>query len=280
MAPNIMEGVFSTSVGESGGPPRAFDADALSWETSVITNGGSVSLARRIIADQFIYSEKTSGAWSLTDDYAVMWGENSIQSLTTLKRRVLMTAVNAPTFTVDRGFTTDGATSYIDTLFVPSTNAVSMTVDSVHAEIYERTELGQNTYAFGVSNTGSRGILIRPRVTTSINASANSANGGFTLLVNDSRGLSQVGRSGPAGTDSYGAKNGVDLVMAIAPATVGITLPANSFFIGAMDNTGVAATFRANSYGFAAYGAALTGAQRLARYNNVQAWATAVGAQV
>jgi hypothetical protein len=252
----------------------------LSWETSVIANGGTVSLARRIIADQFIYSEKASGGWALTDDYAVMWGENSIQALTTLKRRVLMSAVNAPTFTVDRGFTTDGVTSYINTFFTPSVNAVSMTLDSVHAEIYERTELSGNSYAFGVSNTGSRGILIRPRITTNLNAGANSANGTFTLLVNDSRGLSQIGRSGPTGADCYGAKNGVDLVMSATPATVGATLPANDLFIGAMDNTGVAASFRANSYGFAAYGAALTGIQRLARYNNVQAWATAVGAQV
>lgn len=269
---------FGTTTSSSSS--RAFDADVLSWEAAVIANGGTVSLARRIIADQFIYSEKTSGAWALTDDYAVLWGENSIQALTTLKRRVLMSAVNAPTFTVDRGFTTDGVTSYINTFFAPSVNAVSMTVDSVHAEIYERTELGQNSYAFGVSNTGSRGILIRPRTTTSINAGVNSANGSFTLLVNDSRGLSQVGRSGPTGADSYGAKNGVDLVMAIAPATVGVTLPAHDLFIGAMDNTGTAASFRANFYGFAAYGAALTGAQRLARYNNVQAWATSVGAQV
>jgi hypothetical protein len=257
-----------------------YDSDVRAWRDAVFANGGSVSSARLGIVAAFVAAEKASGAWTLTDDYLGFWAENSVQARTSLKQRRLATATNSPTFTADRGFTTNGTTSYIDTLFAPVTHAVSMTANSIHGEIYERTELGASNYAFGVSNTSSRALLIRPRTTTAMNASVNSANGSFTLVTNDSRGLSQVGRSGAATTDSYGAKNGVDLVRAITPASVGATLPVNNILIGAFSNAAVPSGFRPNFYGFAAWGAALSGAQRLARYNNVQAWATSVGAQV
>jgi hypothetical protein len=50
--------------------------------------------------------------------------------------------------------------------------------------------------------------------------------------------------------------------------------------VGAFNNIGTPAVFKASSYGYASVGAALSGAQRLARYTNVQAWATSVGANV
>jgi len=280
MAPNIMKGVFSTSVGESGGAPRAFDADVLSWETSVIANGGSVSLARRIIVDQFIYSEKASGAWALTDDYIGLWAENSTQALISLKRRILAVAYNTPTFTVDRGYATDGVTSYIDTLYTPVTDALAMTSSSNHFEIYERSEVNVNAYSGGAENTSNRRISIRSRVGTVAYVTGNSQVGTFTLPIASSLGLTQGGRNGGLVTDVYGAKNGVDMVRTADPPAVGASLPINSIFIGGYNNLGTLISPKASSFGFVSYGAALTGTQRLARYNNVQAWATAVGAQV
>lgn len=51
------------------GGSRAFDADVLSWRDAVLANGGFVSLARLVIVDQFVFSEKAAGLWTLTDDY-------------------------------------------------------------------------------------------------------------------------------------------------------------------------------------------------------------------
>ena len=256
------------------------DSDVRAWYNAVFVNGGSVSIGRLAIVNTFVRAEKASGAWTLTDDYLVFWAENAAQALTSLKRRVLATAVNSPTFTADRGFTTDGATSYVNTLFAPVTNAVSMTAVSSHFEIYERVELSQNTYAAGVVNSSNRAMTLRPRSATSTFLSSGYAAATFTLPVASSLGLTQAGLNGTLVTDSYGAKNGVDMVRTVNPAAVGATLPVNTIFVGAYSNVGVAAGFRANSYGFTSYGAALTGAQRLDRYNNVQAWATSVGAQV
>ncbi len=264
----------------SGGAARAFDADVLSWEAAVIANGGTVSLARRIIVDQFVFSEKASNAWSLTDDYHGLWGENAAQSLTSIKQRRLATATNSPTFTADRGYTCDGVTNYIDTGFVASTHAIAMTENSAHLEVYERTNVSGNNSAAGTLSTSAKYLAIRPRSAGGAFIYSISTPATYTLPVATSLGLTQGGRNGTLVTDVYGAKNGVDMVRTADPTVMGTLLPDFSLILGAHNNAGTPASFRATSLGFISYGAALSGAQRLARYNAVQAWATAVGAQV
>ena len=266
--------------GPSGGAFRPFDSDVLLWQADVIANGGSVSLARLIIVDQFVYSEKTSGAWALTDDYWGLWGENAPQALTSLKQRRLATAVNSPTFTADRDYATDGISNYVNLNFTPSTNAIVMTTNSVHVEIYERTNVTGSNSALGAASSGSRAINLAPRVAGNAIGGGNNSDGTFTLPAATSIGLTQLGRSGALTTDAYGAKNGVDMVRTVTPSAVGATLPAQKIIVGAFNSSGTPIGFRASSYGFVSVGAALNGAQRLARYNNVQAWATSVGAQV
>lgn len=266
--------------GPSGSSTRGFDADVLLWKAAVETNGGSVSLARLIIVDQFVFSEKGAGLWTLTDDYWGFWAENAIQALTSLKQRRLATAVNSPTFTVDRDYATNGTTSYVNPNFTPSTNAVAMTTTSVHAEIYERTNVSGAAVAFGGTSGSNRSIAIQTRNSGNALADGNSAAGTYTLPAADSRGLTQWGRNGALTTDTYAAKNGVDMTRTVVPSGVGASLPANGPFVGAFNNIGSPAVFKASSYGYAAVGAALNGTQRAARYTNVQAWATAVGANV
>ena len=264
----------------AGGSIRAFDKDVVLWRDAVVANGGSVSLDRLIIVDQFVFSEKDAGLWGLTDDYWGFWAENAIQALTSLKQRRLATAVNVPTFTANRDYTTNGTTSYVNLVFVPSTNALSMTTDSVHAEIYERTNVTASASAMGASSGSNRSINLGPRIGGNAVGGGNSADGTFTLPAADSRGLTQLGRNGALTTNAYGAKNGVDMTRTVTPAAVGASLSAHAIFVGALNNAGTPIGFRASSYGYASAGAALSGAQRLARYTNVQAWATSVGANV
>jgi len=259
----------------------ALDADALLWSDAVITNGGTVSAGRLTIVSAFVSGEKASGAWALTDDYWGLWAENEAQALTSLKQRRLATAVAAPTFTADRGYDFNGTTQYIDTGFVPSTHAVAMTLDSVHAEIYERTNLSDgNNISFGGGSGSNRSVAVAPRAAGACRGFSNSSFAAFTLPAADSRGLTQMGRNGAATTDAYGAKNGVDMTRTSAPTALGASLPAHSFYIGGFNSAGTLVSTRAASVGFAAAGAALSQTQRLARYNAVQAWAAAVGANV
>ncbi len=265
-----------------GGGDRAFDADVLSWRDAVIANGGSVSLARLIVVDRFVFNEKASGTWALTDDYLGFWAENAAQALTSLKQRRLATAINSPVFTQDRDFTFDGATSYIDTGFVPDTMRSRMATSNLHAEIWERTSLGSvsGSSSMGVSSGSSRAIRINPLNAGGVISAANGTTAICTLPVATSVGLSQVGRNGPLMTDSSGSKNGVAMTRTQDLTSLGASLPSH-----------YPSTSGQNTLG--AYGAgephplAMShGAQPLAvlnvspGYNAVQAWATSVGAQV
>lgn len=277
---NVMIPVMGSPFGSQSGSAVAYDTDTIAWWNAVIANGNNVSASRLSIVNTFIVAEKNAGLWTLTDDYWGFFAENSIQGLTSLKQRRLAVAVNTPTFTTDRGYDTNGTTSYVNLVFVPSTDALSMTVNSTHAEIYERSNVSANANAMGVGSTSARAFSVVPRNVGNANGAANSNSGTFTLPAADSRGLTQFGRNGSLVTDLYGAKNGVDMTRTVNPTLVGTPLPAHNFVVGAFNNAGSIISLRASSYGYASVGAALSGAQRLARYTNVQAWATSVGANV
>ncbi len=262
------------------GSTRAFDADVLAWRDAVTVNGGSVSLARLIVVDQFVFSEKTTGLWALTDDYLGFWAENAAQALTSLKQRRLATAVNSPTFTADRDYTFNGTTSYADTGFVPGTHAAAMNTSSVHVEVYERTNVNSTASSLGVNSGTNRAISVFPRNASAVQVAANGIGASYTLSPLTSVGLTQFGRNGGTVNDVYAAKNGVDLVQLAPHTALGASLPSHSFYAGGANVSGSLAQPRAASVGYVAWGAALTGGQRLARYSNVQAWATSIGAQV
>ena len=264
--------------GPSGGSARGFDADVLLWKVAVEANGGSVSLARLIIVDQFVFSEKASGTWALTDDYWGFWAENAIQALTSLKQLRLATAVNAPTFTADRGYVFDGTTNYLDTGFIPSTHAVAMTGTDMRAGAYERANLNTSTYALGTLDNANQNLRIIPRDTSDrMSANINSASVILASSITDSRGFIAASRTAAAVFEAW--LNGVSTGTG-TPGTTGTALPTRSIFIGANNNAGTPTTFRAASMGFVAVGSSLSAAQELAQYNAIQAWATAVEAQV
>ena len=271
---NILVPVFGSLFSSVVPADRAFDADTLAWEAQVIVNGGTVSLARRIIVDQFIFDLKSAGAWALTDDYWGFWAENAAQALTSLKQRRLATAVNAPTFTADRGYDFDGATQYINTGFVPSTHGVAMTGTDLHFGVYERSNVSSNSF-HGTWVSATRSLILNPRtLSNNISGQANAeliTSGG---LFTDSRGLTGVHKKDA----TIGiVKNGS--VVQTATPTVGTTLSNREMYLACYNN-GSPSGFRGAALGCAITGASLSDAQQLAQYNAVQAFATAVGAQV
>ncbi len=259
---------------------RAFDSDVLAWEAAVVANGGSVSLARRVVVDQFVFSEKASGAWALTDEYWALWGENAAQSLTSLKQLRLATTVNSPTFTADRDYAFDGLSSYIGTGFIPSTHGIVYTGANQRIAAYERANLSASGVAAGSRVGTSSSISINPRSSGSMTGSTNHTAGSvsFVLGLADSRGLKAISRAG--GTTALGYDRGVRLTDATGLTIGGSTAPVQSLYIGAFNSSGTAISFRAASVGFVAIGGPLSDAQEVAQYNAVQAWATSIGANV
>jgi hypothetical protein len=257
---------------------RGIDPDVLLWRDAVVTNGGTVSAVRLSVVDTFIRAEKASGTWTLTDDYWGFWAENAVQALTSLKQRRLATAVNSPTFTANAGYAFDGTTNYLNTGFIPSSHAVAMTATNARSAVYERTNVATSRYSLGVVVAGNRSLTVAPRVSGVVaNGNAMSSNIAYDLPSADSRGLLSVGRDGSA---TPGHKNGVVLVGTNTPTLSALGLPDLAIFVGGYNAAGVVTTPRACSVGFVCWGAAMSDAQNLAQYNAVQAFATAVGAQV
>jgi hypothetical protein len=272
----------STFFGLSGSSgSRAFDSDVVAWEAAVIANGGTVSLARRIIIDQFVFSEKASGTWALTDDYWLLWGENAAQALTSLKRRELCTAVNSPTFTADRSYLFDGATNYLLTGFTPSTDGINLTGSNLRLATYERVNLNNSSYSIGARVGTNPAMGMIPRASSSMTGVLNNitTSATFTLSPADSRGLKVVSRAG-GGTTMLAYDRGVRLTDVTTLTAGGATLPTVPLMIGAYNSGGTPISHRAATIGFAAVGAPLSDAQELAQYSNVQAMATSIGANV
>jgi hypothetical protein len=254
------------------------DHDLALWAAAVVANGGTVSAARYAIVGRFILAEKAAGLWTLTDDYLGLWAENAIQALTSLKQRRLATAVNSPTFTADRNYAF-GTPKYINTGFIPGTHAVAMSVSSVHHEVYERTNVNGNS-PMGVITSGPNQINTQTRSSGNAIVSVMGGNATYTLPATTSVGLTQSGRSGATTSDNYAAKNGVDMTRTVTYSSLGTFLPTHSTYIGGVNNAGVLSQAKAASVGYVSFGGKLNGTQRAARYANVLAWATAVGANV
>lgn len=261
-------------------PALAFDFDVIAYRASVQGNGGTVSDARMAVINTFVGAEKASGAWALTDDYWPLWAENATQALTSLKQRRLAAVTAAPTFTADRDYAFNGSTQYIDTGFVPSTLAVVMTGTSQRLGVYERTNVSSSGLAVGTTAVALRRMTLGPRNGTTMSGALNTTGGTGTITLGlaDSRGLKVVSRAA-GGMTVKGYDRGMPLTDAVA-GSVGTALSEYSLFVGGNNNMGALASARAASVGFVVIGAPLSDAQELAQYNAVQAFATAVGAQV
>jgi hypothetical protein len=272
----------STMIGMPSAAP--LQAETTAWVAQVVTNGGTVSAGRQTIVNNFIYAEKQAGTWALTDDYWGLWAENAPQALTSLKQRRLATVVAAPTFTADRGYTGNGTTSYVNTGFVCSTHAVALTGINMRIGIYLQANIGNSVQVpIGVFQFSTTNATFVPRNSSnlmqiSLNC-ASSATPGDSVL--DSRGYMVATRTnGSAAANIIGYRNGVALVPAV-PGSFASGLPNQPIFICARcDNAGAANSWYPGQISFACIGASLTPAQEVAQYTNVQAWATAVGAQV
>lgn len=258
----------------------ARDPSLAAYLAAAVANGGAPTPAYESAVSQFISAEKAAGLWDLTDDYLPLWAPDAATALTSLKQLRLATVTAAPTFTADRGYAFNGTTQFINTGFVPSTHAVTMTLNSTHAEVYERTNVSSTASSLGANSGSNRAIVVFPRDASTVLVAANGVGGVYTLSPLTSAGLTQFGRNGATTADVYGAKNGVNLTQTSPLTALGASLPSNSFYVGGVNLSGSLFQARAASVGYVAWGASLTGAQRLARYTNVQAFATAVGAQV
>lgn len=247
------------------------DPDAWAWANAV----GTVTDARFLLVNQLLSDLRVFGGLEKTDDIALLVAENTTQALVTLKGRRTMSPVSSPSFTADRGYAFDGAASYIDTGWIEATHALAMTATSRRLDVYRRTN-PTGAFDHGVTD-GTRSLIVRPRQASGYRLSMNS---GMTVAgAAASVGLS----SGQREADDTGSHyyNGAALSTGTALSSpVSGQITGRSLLLGANNNNGMPAGHSSVTLGLAAWGARLTAGEQAGQYAAVQAFMTAVGANV
>lgn len=183
----------------------------------------------------------------------------------------MITAVNSPTFTPNVGYQGNGSTSYLNSNFTPSTQAVKSTQSSSSIFIYSRTDVAANNIDIGAID-GSNKSFIYTRYSNGscfypINIS--TAVGSPSTSVANSLGLSVANINS---TTISLNKNGVQLVSTtITP----VAIPSIPFYLLAANNNSTAVEYSARQISVSGIGSGII--NQTTFYNAVQALGTSIG---
>lgn len=187
-----------------------------------------------------------------------------------------MTAVNAPTFTVDRGYAGDGATSYLTSGWNPTQDAVNFAINSASMGIWSRgPEVAENVRMMG----NSISTLNARNTTNNAIAWANSS-------TNQNRPLSTITALGLTAWTRDGAATGAiykdGAALGAITTTAAAALQNGDFFVGCYNNNGVDGqsplSFTSQQIAVVWWAGGLTAGEQLAAYNRLHTYLVAVGA--
>ncbi len=126
--------------------------DAMGTKPSAAVAANQNTLVETLIA---------GGVWSLLDIFYLLAGNTENNSLLNWITPASFKGVayNSPTFTAFEGFTGNGTSTYINTVFTPSTDAVQFTRYDAMVGVYARTVTQNNGAIAGVKATGTGSFL-------------------------------------------------------------------------------------------------------------------------
>lgn len=227
--------------------------------------------ARQIVINNLIVALKVGGIWSLLDVLWVFAAHAQQPATLNWKTPAAFTAtpVSAPTFTVDRGFTGNGTTSYLAPGWAPDTG-VQYQQDSAHLTGWSLTagSASNTQLIIGTAAAGPPGALLVPRATgDAMSAFVNDDVATAFSNANQS-GFFVANRSGASARQGY--RNGVSL----GSDTVASTGEPSS----ALTFLRFATNFSTLQIAQGSAGASLTAPQASSYYNALLTYMQAVGA--
>lgn len=223
-----------------------------------------------------IVALKAAGIWALLDECWFMAAHDSQAGLLGWKRNKDLVAVNAPTFTADRGYAGNGTTSYLNTQFIPSTHGVNYIRNDASAGVYSRTDSAVNVCDFGGDKNSSNAFDFRVRYDASNGeVRVNSTTGPVGFSNANSLGLFVGRRTASNAIQAY--KNGSSVATSTTASTVVLDI---AFYIGGMNRAGVLTIPSSRQYAFAFVGASMSAGQQLDLFTAVEAYMDAIGAGV
>lgn len=269
---NLGLGLSLTGLTGSGGGGPVYDAAASTLFAAMSVQPDST---RKALINTTILALKSAGIWMLLDECWFLAAHDAQTSLLGWKRYKNCSAVNSPAFTADRGYTSDGATSYLDTAFSPASHGINFALNSSSLGVYIRTQsgAGANLVDIGITNANTAYVAAwnaSGNTITRINEATDTS-----VANTNTTGLLVGRRTASNATSIY--RNGSSIVTG---AISSVALPSGNIYICCRNQVGTAALFTQRQYAFAFVAASLSAQQQADLYTIVQAYMTGVGANV
>lgn len=253
---------------------RLFDPDTVRYITQ-LASGRPDYIYQRVV-DDLVTGIKIDDNWEEIDRLWLF--ANAVQPLARVSLvnplSTQITEVNAPAWVAKQGYTSDGATSYLNSNFIPSTDGVRYTLNDASMGIYSRTntnavsvDMGSFELAALRFNTvhSREGGVLYVYINDNLGATAGAT-------VADSLGLSSGRRTSATACETF--KNGASIGTHIAIAAI----PPISQYILCRNNVGTADTFSGRQISFAYFGSSAVNQSKL--YARIQRYMSALGTQV
>lgn len=178
------------------GPYRATDPDAAAYASAMTV---APSAARVALIDTFVRAIKAGGLWTRLDLLYLLAAHDAQAARVNVMAPGLHTcsAVNSPSFVVDRGFAGDGTTSYLSTGLNPSLGGTRFALNDAALFVWSLSDL--NAGADIGSGTSTR-LLARTSGSLAARANAGSTT---TVAVGDSLGFAGWSRRSSAAHDFF-----------------------------------------------------------------------------
>lgn len=248
----------------AGGPP--WDVDAQAYFAQLAPQP---SLAFKQAINTLVIQLKSDGNWTLLDRLWIFAAEAQQNARISLVNPTStpITEVNSPTWTVNRGYTGNGATMYLNTNMAANTG-VAYTLDAASIGVYNRTAGNASSYAMGTANIRLRVSDAIGQISYQVNSNALSAS-----AVAAATGLMVSNRDGAA--DQHGFRNGI---LQGTGAIASTAVDAQTIYILCRnDGTGLPTAFSSRQFSLAFIGGNLN---QFSFYNAIQTFATARGFNV
>jgi hypothetical protein len=153
-----------------------FSAEAQTYKTNVIANGGTVSDSVLAILDTNLFKPLVaSGDWARLDKFHLYAGVGSAIAARTnmVSSSYYINPVNSPTWNNSTGYTGNGSTSYLDLNYNPSLGSTLLTQNSATVFYGAKVTAYDFTRSFGARNAGVKNLAIFRLSTPASDAIAN-----------------------------------------------------------------------------------------------------------
>ena len=275
LARPLRSSIAAPLAGTRSGP--GYDPDALAYFTAAALAGTTLDAAHKTAFNDFFVAMKADGLLtSCHDDIWLLGNQAAPAALISALLLDTVTAVNSPTFDADRGYTGNGSTSYLNTGHIPGTTGTNFTQNSGCIWVYSRINLQANfgSYMGGANRTF---IIVRNTSDQSISG-INTVNFTFTAAsaVTDSRGLFAINRSGATASQIYrnGSSIGTGAGASNSDAHTALYILAENNSVNVPIGPTACQIFAAG------VSRSMDATEQANLYTNVQALATALGANV